>query len=314
MKITQQPLSKVIQRDNAKTLFLPVISISNKSIIGYEAVYSAPSITDDTNFSSSRVNLDYIISSLKQFSTMDLKEKLLFLSLDLSSIDKGPAGLSDILLTLSTISRSAQSHNIKRENIVLEIVESNLNNIDALSEIVEVYKRQGYIIALDDFGIGYSNMDRIAILKPHIVKLDSSLIKDIASCQHKQEIFKSITGLSRRIGAVVIAKSIDSKEEAIKSLEMRADFLQGEFFTPVSIESQSYLKNKIDSVHSEFKSQILFNLEVRQNRTTFLQNKVEHMKSIIAATPDLEQALYKIVYSLDLCVFLQNSKKKWIFS
>lgn len=297
MKITQQPLSKVIQRDNAKTLFLPVISISNKSIIGYEAVYSAPSITDDTNFSSSRVNLDYIISSLKQFSTMDLKEKLLFLSLDLSSIDKGPAGLSDILLTLSTISRSAQSHNIKRENIVLEIVESNLNNIDALSEIVEVYKRQGYIIALDDFGIGYSNMDRIAILKPHIVKLDSSLIKDIASCQHKQEIFKSITGLSRRIGAVVIAKSIDSKEEAIKSLEMRADFLQGEFFTPVSIESQSYLKNKIDSVHSEFKSQILFNLELRQNRTTFLQNKVEHMKSIIAATPDLEQALYKIVYS-----------------
>lgn len=199
---------------NAVNIFSPIISISSKSIIGFESLYS-----------TTLFNLDNIMYN---FST--LNNKLLFIDLDLSCIDSGPKGLSEALKTLSHISETAKKYSILKENIVIEIVDSKIKNTDALSETIDIYRRHGFIIALDDFGTGYSNLDRIAILRPNIVKLDISLIKDIQNCIHKQEIFKAITGLSRKIGAVVIAKGIVNSAESLKSLELRADFLQGPFF------------------------------------------------------------------------------------
>lgn len=264
-------------------LFSPIVSVANKSIIGYEALCdSIPLVPDD------------IIHS---FSILGHKNKLLFINLDLSCIDKGPKGLSEALLTLPLFSESAEKYGIKKENIVIEIVDSKIKNSDALSEIIDVYRRHGFIIALDDFGIGYSNMDRIALLKPNIVKLDSSLIKDIHHCLHKQEIIKSITGLSRKIGAVVVAKGIENRLEALKSLELRTDFLQGEFFQYDLIDSINPLEYKIKNLHTDFKCQIMLNLEIRQNRITFLQNKMQLFKSILNSASDCEEALFKIVYS-----------------
>lgn len=261
---------------NAVNIFSPIISISSKSIIGFESLYS-----------TTLFNLDNIMYN---FST--LNNKLLFIDLDLSCIDSGPKGLSEALKTLSHISETAKKYSILKENIVIEIVDSKIKNTDALSETIDIYRRHGFIIALDDFGTGYSNLDRIAILRPNIVKLDISLIKDIQNCIHKQEIFKAITGLSRKIGAVVIAKGIVNSAESLKSLELRADFLQGPFFyqTP-----DNKLNEKLEILYKDLKCQILLNLEIRQNRITFLQNKMLYLKSIIATTSNIEEALFKIV-------------------
>ncbi len=296
MTILQQNAQLFLSKDSSTPLFLAIVSIHNSSILGYKLCPYNNS--DNNDYSDSYQNKVQILDNLLyNFSLLKNIDKLIFINLNISSIDKGPLGISEAILTLSSIIKSAKKHGINHENIVIEILDSKLKNVDALSELIEIYRRHGFIIALDEFGIGYSNLDRIAILKPDIVKVDSSLIKNIEQCYHKQEIFKAITGLARKIGTVVIANRIETKEEAVKSLELRADFLQGDIFSNPNDNSLIYIQNKINSIYSEFKNQMLFNLEVKQNRTTFLQNKVDLIKSMLEDSSHLEQTLYKIVYS-----------------
>ena len=305
--------------EHVNTLFEPIISINRKLIIGYESILKKAfesTVIKSKNLQSPEIQNFCLEEILNHFSLSPNKHKLLFLSLDFSFKNRNSLELSDAVLLLSFLTRTANKYKIPHENIVIELLESGQKNMNVLSEIIEIYKKQGFLIALDDFGKGYSNLDRIAVLKPNIVKINSSLVKNIEQCMHKQEVFKAITGLSRRIGAVVVAKGIENKNEAVKCLELRADFLQGSFFSVPNSDSSSYINAKIESLYIEFKNQILFNLEVRQNRTTFLLNKLSHIKSIISTSNNLEDSLNYIVNSNNFieAVYVLDSTGKQISS
>ncbi len=111
--------------------------------------------------------------------------------------------------------------------IAVEILEDKVEDVDRLRRLVEGLRREGFLLVLDDVGAGHSNLDRVPLLKPDILKVDRSLVMQIDSDFHKQETLKSLVGLSRRIGALVIAEGLETQREAIVALELGADLLQG---------------------------------------------------------------------------------------
>ena len=86
------------------------------------------------------------------------------------------------------------------------------------------------LIALDDMGTGYSNLERIASIKPDIIKLDRSLIQDIDREYHKQELFDFFLKLAHKIGVFVVVEGIETEAEALSCLERGADLVQGFYF------------------------------------------------------------------------------------
>ena len=84
-------------------------------------------------------------------------------------------------------------------------------------------------MVLDDVGAGHSNLDRIPLFRPDVIKIDRSLITGVDGDFYKQETFKSLVSLSRRIGALVVAEGIETEAEAVTALELGADLLQGFF-------------------------------------------------------------------------------------
>ena len=60
--------------------------------------------------------------------------------------------------------------------VVLEIIESRIDDLDRLVEATAAYQQRGYRVAIDDFGCQHSNFDRLWQLSPDVVKLDRSLI------------------------------------------------------------------------------------------------------------------------------------------
>jgi hypothetical protein len=52
---------------------------------------------------------------------------------------------------------------------------------------------------------------------------------DIEHDYHRQETFKALVQLSRRIGALVVAEGVETQPQAIAALELGADLLQGFF-------------------------------------------------------------------------------------
>lgn len=103
-------------------------------------------------------------------------ESLLFINLKPSWIYK-IYKKSGILPTLQLV----EKYGLDPSRVVIEVTEEEFHGkLDELSEIIDVYRKQGCRIAIDDIGSGYSNYDRIASFKPNILKIDLKLLKKAA--------------------------------------------------------------------------------------------------------------------------------------
>lgn len=170
--------------------------------------------------------------AISGFASLEvLPDTLLFLNVSAETID---AGIGEY----QHLDRELNRTGLAPDQIVLEIVESRIKAIDALIFFVHYYRSKGFLIALDDVGAGHSNLERISLLKPDIIKIDRSLISEIGSGYHKQEVCKALILLAQRIGALTVAEGIETEKEALTCLELGADMLQGFFFArPLEAEA-----------------------------------------------------------------------------
>lgn len=63
------------------------------------------------------------------------------------------------------------------EQIVIELTEqSAFQDLRGFINIVNNYQMQGFSVAIDDFGSGYSGLHRVCTLSPMYLKLDMNLV------------------------------------------------------------------------------------------------------------------------------------------
>ncbi|MEF3191995.1 MAG: EAL domain-containing protein [Campylobacterales bacterium] len=119
---------------------------------------------------------------------------------------------------------------IPYSNIVLEIKEDEVTQTKQLESFCRHYRDLGLNIALDDFGVGQSSFDRLAIVRPDIIKIDQSLITHIQVNYIHQEIVHAICKMSENIGALSLAEGIETLEESVCCLAQGATLMQGFWF------------------------------------------------------------------------------------
>ncbi len=118
-----------------------------------------------------------------------------------------------------------RQQNIKPERVVIEILEDG--EIYQFIAAIEEYKASGFKIAIDDFGTGYSNFSKLQQLSVDYLKIDGSLIKDIASSQRACKIAQTISDYARQINARTIAEFVADEAilETVRSIGI--DYAQG---------------------------------------------------------------------------------------
>ncbi len=172
-------------------------------------------------------------------------DKMLFLNVDASILDT--VGGSGYLI------RQAEAHRIPPHRIAIEINETRVNNAAALRAFIGPAREAGFLLALDDVGAGFSNLDRIPVVKPDIIKIDMSLVRRIESDYHRQEVFRSLVRLAGRIGAVVVAEGVESEEEAFTVLRLGAGMIQGYCFSrPQALGGDPFSNSRIDTLAGRF--------------------------------------------------------------
>lgn len=117
------------------------------------------------------------------------------------------------------------------ERIIFEITESEgICNYDAVNEFIKEVKRYGGKIALDDFGSGYSNFVYVTQLNVDYIKIDGSIIRQIAHNQSAQVVTETIIKFASRLGIKTIAEFV-SDAEIYRCLEgLSIDNYQGYYF------------------------------------------------------------------------------------
>ena len=115
------------------------------------------------------------------------------------------------------------------ERLIIEIVESEeLINFEKVGETLSEFKSRGAKIAIDDFGTGYSNYNYLRKLDVDFIKIDGSIIENIADLKTR-EIVATILDFAKKSGMQTIAEFVSSKEIDKSIKELGVDFAQGYF-------------------------------------------------------------------------------------
>lgn len=114
--------------------------------------------------------------------------------------------------------------------IVLEFLESEgLQDIDKTIYFCNIMKSYGAIIAIDDFGAGYSNYDYFFNIPFDILKLDGSLVKRVEDYRGFL-LLESIINLAKKLNIHVVAEFVESETIFEKLKTLNVDFFQGYYF------------------------------------------------------------------------------------
>ncbi len=114
------------------------------------------------------------------------------------------------------------------ERIIFEIVESeDIEDYDILSGFIERIRGYGCEIAIDDFGSGYSNFEKLLQLQVDILKIDGSLIKELDTNEHAALVVQTIVDFAKAAGFKTVAEYVHSKSVLDKVRSLKIDFAQG---------------------------------------------------------------------------------------
>jgi EAL domain-containing protein (putative c-di-GMP-specific phosphodiesterase class I) len=115
-------------------------------------------------------------------------------------------------------------------HIVIEVTEEVANNAAQFDAAIANARAVGCLIAIDDFGAGHSNFDRVWRWRPEIVKLDRSLVSRAASDSQARRVVVQMVSLLHECGALVLMEGVETTAEAVVALEADVDMVQGYLF------------------------------------------------------------------------------------
>ena len=266
-----------------KTALQPIFSISHKRIVGYEALIRAFD-TDGAavlpgqlfglpSSEGENVLLDRLCRYLhvRNFSSLPDQVNWLFLNVSPKTIANGSR-------FDSFFGQLLERTEFPPHRIVVEIVEQPTDDADRLRETVRYYRELGCLTAIDDFGAGHSNFERIWNLGPDIVKLDRQILVRSQEDKRARQILQGIVSLLHQSGCLVLLEGVETKEQALIAVDAGVDFVQGFFFQTPSIELAQVVgaAADFDSLLREYKRSTQGKADPTQQITNFFHGRFRH--------------------------------------
>src|SRR5262249_7697320 len=118
-----------------------------------------------------------------------------------------------------------------RQRVVFEITErSDLTALKGWQESLALLRGEGFRVAVDDLGAGYSSLSALASIKPEFMKVDMSIVRGVDRDQHKRQLLELLARFARATGATLIAEGVETRSEADALAASGAQWLQGFLF------------------------------------------------------------------------------------
>ena len=130
-----------------------------------------------------------------------------------------------------TILTYLKNYKIMPSLLSIEITE---NSFEYLPEIftrnIKRLADAGVEVVMDDYGIGYSNLNYLLDMPFKMVKIDRNIVWTAIADKNHELALNSTISMIKDFGIPVLASGIETKEQAIKMSSMGCDYLQGFYF------------------------------------------------------------------------------------
>ncbi len=215
--------------------FQPIVSLAHRRAVGYEGLLRpratdgqalAPdSLFDTIQSDDGVVFLDRLARNLhvRNFVGAGPDESWLFLNVNarvaMRGKDYGP--YFEAMLA---------RHGLAPHRVVIELVENDIRDEALLTDAMRYYTELGCLVAIDDFGVGHSNFERIWRVQPQIVKIDRTTLLQARHNHKVRRVLPSLVALLHEAGCMTLIEGIEDETEALIALDTGIDFAQGFFF------------------------------------------------------------------------------------
>jgi EAL domain-containing protein (putative c-di-GMP-specific phosphodiesterase class I) len=232
-----QGLDDLISGQQVVTLYQPILELDTLVVLGHEVFTRGPA---GGPFEDAER-----LFALAERSGRLLELERLCRAKALAGVKRHLA--DDAKLFLNTSARALQDpevagarfvekverEGLRHEDVVLEITERvALEERHSYREVLRTLKHQGFGIAIDDMGAGYSSLQALVEVEPDYLKFDVSLVRNIDRSLIKRSLLETLVDLAGRIGAQVIAEGIEVESELLTLKEMGVRLGQGRYLGP----------------------------------------------------------------------------------
>ena len=102
-----------------------------------------------------------------------------------------------------------------------------------------------YELSLDDYGTGYSNLQKVISFPFKIIKIDKSLVDDMNDVRMREVIMQTVK-MIKGIGAEIVVEGVETKEASDWFEEIGCDFIQGYYYAKPMPKNDflSFIKQK----------------------------------------------------------------------
>ena len=230
----EEILNYIIKNELIYPVFQPIVSLKDNKIFAYEALSRIAdrtielSITELYEIARKYQRVWELEKICRKKSLLKAKSKpegiKLFLNVDGNILheDSFKEGFTK---------NKINQYGLRPQDVVFEITERvEINHYQSLLSLVNHYQSQGYEIAIDDVGSGYSNLNRIVYTAPKYLKIDMELIRDIHQYKEKRAMVKALVSYCQEVNCLLIAEGVETKQEYICLKDLGVELVQGFYF------------------------------------------------------------------------------------
>ncbi|MDR3162850.1 MAG: EAL domain-containing protein [Helicobacteraceae bacterium] len=206
--------------------FQPIIDMKTKSVIQYECLMrivnpdGTISMPDEFLPIAYRTRIYYTMSKMMIKKSCEyFADKPFDFSVNMTMREIANREMVDFLKQIVTKTGTAR-------RFVLELLESDRYEFDIEEHVAEI-RNLGCKVAIDDFGMGYSNFDRLLRLNVDYLKIDGTIISKIDTDRNSLMIAETIATFAKKLGVRTIAEYVHSDTVGNVVNRFSIDFAQG---------------------------------------------------------------------------------------
>jgi EAL domain-containing protein (putative c-di-GMP-specific phosphodiesterase class I)/GGDEF domain-containing protein len=239
LRLLARPLAIAIDQHRLRLLAQPIVAMDSNTIRGAEVLcrWQDPVLgtISPTDFiavaeATEQINLlgmwviDAVFAQMRRWQDRQLE-------LDYVSINVSPLQLQDACL-VEAFRSGLQRHGLKASQVMLEMTENQAfeSSPELLQRLWSLHD-MGFTLAMDDYGTGYSGMQRLTSLPFRALKVDRCLIETVDTDPLQQAVLRGVVDLQDSNGIRVVVEGVERPEQSQKLLELGCRLGQGFLFS-----------------------------------------------------------------------------------
>lgn len=217
--------------------FQPIVDCRDQSVFAYEALVRGKN-GESAGHILSQVDAGNIYSfdqacrveAIRTMAQLDKEARL--------SINFLPNAIYNPNTCIRRTLAAAKEYGFDRRQLIFEVVEvEEPQSQEKLNEIFHAYRAMGFTTAIDDFGAGYSGVNRLVGLRPDLIKLDRLLIDRIDENRDKQIVVRHLVALLNDLDITVLAEGVEREEEYRLLNKLGINLMQGYYFARPKLQA-----------------------------------------------------------------------------